>query len=100
MQAHYITNEDEDANISQVPVRYDLFGFNTLNYDNLMIAFFLMSFNRYDNTKYLIKALYEFSKKIIRLQDDHEAFYQDNQVTLARKYRLPLRVLIYSKYFI
>ena len=99
MQAHYITNEDKDANISQVPVRYDLFGFNTLNYDNLMIAFFLMSFNRYDNTKYLIKALYEFSKKIIRLQDDHEAFYQDNQVTLARKYRLPFASVDLFKVF-
>lgn len=99
MQAHYITNEDKDANISQVPVRYDLFGFNTLNYDNLMIAFFLMSFNRYDNTKYLIKALYEFSKKIIRLQDNHEAFYQDNQVTLARKYRLPFASVDLFKVF-
>lgn len=99
MQAHYITNEDKDANISQVPVRYDLFGFNTLNYDNLMIAFFLMSFNRYDNTKYLIKALYEFSKKIIRLQDDHEAFYQDNQVTLVRKYRLPFASVDLFKVF-
>ena len=99
MQAHYITNEDKDANINQTPVRYDLFGFNTLNYDNLMIAFFLMSFNRYDNTKYLIKALYEFSKKIIRLQDDHEAFYQDNQVTLARKYRLPFASVDLFKVF-
>lgn len=99
MQAHYITNEDKDANINQTPVRYDLFGFNTLNYDNLIIAFFLMSFNRYDNTKYLIKALYEFSKKIIRLQDDHEAFYQDNQVTLARKYRLPFASVDLFKVF-
>ena len=99
MQAHYITNEDKDANINQTPVRYDLFGFNTLNYDNLMIAFFLMSFNRYDNTKYLIKALYEFSKKIIRLQDDYEEFYQDNQVTLARKYRLPFASVDLFKVF-
>ena len=99
MQAHYITNEDKDTNINQTPVRYDLFGFNTLNYDNLMIAFFLMSFNRYDNTKYLIKALYEFSKKIISLQDDHEAFYQDNQVTLARKYRLPFASVDLFKVF-
>lgn len=99
MQAHYITNEDKDANINQTPVRYDLFGFNTLNYDNLMIAFFLMSFNRYDNTKYLIKALYDFSKKIIRLQDDHEAFYQDNQVTLVRKYKLPFASVDLFKVF-
>ena len=99
MQAHYITNEDKDTNINQTPVRYDLFGFNTLNYDNLMIAFFLMSFNRYDNTKYLIKALYEFSKKIISLQDDHEAFYQDNQVTLVRKYRLPFASVDLFKVF-
>lgn len=99
MQAHYITNEDKDANINQVPVRYDLFGFNTLNYDNLMIAFFLMSFNRYDNTKYLIKALYDFSKKIISLQDDHEAFYRDNQVTLVRKYRLPFASIDLFKVF-
>ena len=99
MQAHYITNEDKDANINQTPVRYDLFGFNTLNYDNLMIAFFLMSFNRYDNTKYLIKALYEFSKKIISLQDDHEAFYQDNQITLARNYRLPFASVDLFKVF-
>lgn len=89
MQPHYIIKTDEQGNISQVPVRYDVFGFNNLEYDDLMIKAFLMYFNRFNDTKALIKKLKEISNKIISLQSDKSAFYEDKELELIRKYRLP-----------
>ena len=89
MEAHYITKIDENDKVYQIPVRTDLFGFNNYGYDDLMIKAFLMYFNRFDNTKYLIKKLKEISNKIISLQSDKDAFYQDKEIELIRKYRLP-----------
>ena len=89
MQAHYDTNVDESGNVTQVPVRTDLFGFNNQGYDDLMIKGFMMHFNRYDSTKSLIKYLYGLSKKIISLQSDKDAFYGDKDLDLLRHYRLP-----------
>ena len=89
MEAHFITTTDKDGNVSQTPVRTDLFGFNNLGYDDLMIKAFLMYFNRFDSTKALIIKLKEISDKIINLQQDRDAFYQDKELELIRKYRLP-----------
>lgn len=89
MQAHYETYTDDDGNIQQYPVRYDLFGYNNSNYDDMMIRAFMCRFNQFDNTKELIKYLYKTSKRIIELQDDKEAFYKDNEVEMLRQYRLP-----------
>lgn len=89
MQAHYITKEDKDGNITQIPFRTDLYGYNTLGYDNLMISFFLMNFNRFDNTRQLCKAIKEFSDKVITLEKDRDEYYKDQQIELVRKYRLP-----------
>jgi len=89
MQAHFDTKEDENGNITQTPIRYDLYGFNSLAYDDLMIKGFMMRFNRYDNTKALIKYLYGLSKKIIDLQKDKERFYGDKDLEVIRKYKLP-----------
>ena len=72
MQAHYDTKVDESGNVTQIPVRTDLFGFNNQGYDDLMIKGFMMHFNRYDTTKALIKYLYNLSKKIIDLQSDKD----------------------------
>lgn len=89
MEAHYITKTSDEGEIYQIPVRTDLFGFNNQGYDDLMIAGFMMQFNRHDTTKQLIKWLYELSKKIISMQDDKDAFYADKTIELIRKYRLP-----------
>ena len=89
MQAHYDTKVDDSGNVTQIPVRTDLFGFNNQGYDDLMVKGFMMHFNRYDTTKALIKYLYQLSKKIIDLQNDKDAFYGDKDLELLRHYRLP-----------
>ena len=89
MQAHYETITTADGNVTQIPIRTDLYGFNNQGYDDLMIKAFLMYFNRFDNTKTLIEFLYNISQKIIKLQSDKEAFFNDKELELIRNYRLP-----------
>lgn len=89
MQAHYETITTADGNVTQIPIRTDLYGFNNQGYDDLMIKAFLMYFNRFDNTKALIEFLYNISQKIIKLQSDKEAFFNDKELELIRNYRLP-----------
>jgi hypothetical protein len=89
MQAHYITETDDNDKVTQIPVRTDLFGFNNKGYDDLMIKGFMMHFNRYDTTKALIKYLKSLNDKIIKLQSDKDAFYADKDLELLRCYRLP-----------
>lgn len=89
MEAHYETITTADGNVTQIPVRTDLYGFNNQGYDDLMIKAFLMYFNRFDSTKYLIEFLYNISQKIIKLQSDKDAFYNDKELELIRNYRLP-----------
>lgn len=89
MQAHYETITTADGNVTQIPIRTDLYGFNNQGYDDLMIKAFLMYFNRFDSTKTLIEFLYNISQKIIKLQSDKEAFFNDKELELIRNYRLP-----------
>ena len=89
MEAHYETITTADGNVTQTPIRTDLYGFNNQGYDDLMVKAFLMYFNRFDNTKELIKFLYNISKKIIKLQSDKDAFWNDKELELIRNYRLP-----------
>lgn len=89
MQAKYETKTTKDGNIIQIPIRYDLFGFNVLGYDDLMTKTFLMYYNRYEKTKYLLEKLKSISDKIIELQKDKGTFYEDKELELIRKYRLP-----------
>lgn len=89
MDAHYDTITTEDGNVTQIPIRTDLYGFNNQGYDDLMIKAFLMYFNRFDSTKYLIEFLYNISQKIIKLQSDKDAFWNDKELELIRNYRLP-----------
>ena len=74
---------------NDVPVRYDVFGYNNQAYDDMMFKAFMMYFNRFDNTKQLITKLKEISDKIISLQDDKDAFWKDRELDLIRKYPLP-----------
>lgn len=89
MQAHYETTTTADGNVTQIPIRTDLYGFNNQGYDDLTIKAFLMYFNRFDSTKYLIEFLFNISQKIIKLQSDKDAFYNDKELELIRNYRLP-----------
>lgn len=89
MQAHYDTITTADGNVTQIPVRTDLYGFNNQGYDDLMIKAFLMYFNRFDSTKHFIEFLYNISQKIIKLQSDKDAFWNDKELELIRNYRLP-----------
>ena len=89
MESHHDTKVDDNGCVYQVPIRYDLFGFNNQGYDDLMIKCFMMYFNRFDNTKHLIEKLYNISKKIISLQNDKDAFYNDKDLELLRHYKLP-----------
>ena len=89
MQAHYDTITTADGNVTQIPIRTDLYGFNNQGYDDLMTKAFLMYFNRFDSTKYLIDFLYNISQKIIKLQSDKNAFWNDKELELIRNYRLP-----------
>jgi len=99
MVAHYETKATDDGMIVQVPVRYDLFGFNNQSYDDLMIKGFMMYFNHFDTTKELIKYLYELSKKIISLQNDKDAFYNDKTIELLKNYRLPYQTIDLQKVY-
>ena len=74
---------------NDVPVRYDVFGYNNQSYDDMLFKAFMMYFNRFDNTKQLITKLKEVSDKIISLQDDKDAFWKDRELDLIRKYPLP-----------
>lgn len=89
MEAKYNTVTDSNGNVTQEAIRTDLFGFNNQGYDDLMIKGFMMHFNRFDTTKELIKYLYNLSKKIISLQNDKNAFYNDKEIELLKGYRLP-----------
>lgn len=99
MEAHYETITTADGNVTQIPIRTDLYGFNNQGYDDLMIKTFLMYFNRFDSTKYLIEFLYNISQKIIKLQSDKDAFYNDKELELIRNYKLPYATIDLQKVF-
>lgn len=89
MQAVYETKTSPEGEVYQVPIRHDLFGFNNQSYDDVIIKAFLMFYNRFDKTKYLLEKLKSINDKIISLQGDRNAFYEDKELELIRKYRLP-----------
>lgn len=99
MEAHYETITTADGNVTQTPIRTDLYGFNNQGYDDLMIKTFLMYFNRFDSTKYLIEFLYNISQKIIKFQSDKDAFYNDKELELIRNYKLPYATIDLQKVF-
>lgn len=68
-----------------------VFGYNSMSYDKLMIAAFLMFATNCNNTKELIKKLYDTSKKIIELQDNKEMARRDYYLQSLREYKLPYK---------
>lgn len=89
MEAYYETKTDSNGKVHQEAIRWDLYGFNILGYDDFMVKGFLMHFNRFDNTKDLLKWLYNFSKKIVESNKDKDKLYNDKEIELVNSYRLP-----------
>ena len=95
----YITNNDDSqllqlagfVNSMNQGKRTQLYGYNNLNYDKLMVACFLMYVGIYGNTKDIITTLYETSKKIISLQDNKDAARKDYLLNSLREYNLPFQ---------
>ena len=74
-----------------VPVRSDMFAYNSSKYDKLMIAALLMFANQTSTTKELITKLYDTSKKIISLQDNPDMSKRDYFLTSLRKFNIPYK---------
>ena len=89
MQSKFETKTSPEGELYQIPIRYDLFGFNNQGYDDLMIKALLMYYNMFPKTKYLIDKLKSINDKIISLQGDKSSFYEDKELELIRKYKLP-----------
>lgn len=68
--------------------RYDLFGYNNQAYDDMMTRAFLMYWNRFDTSKQLCSFLKEVNDKLISLQDNKDALWNDPLLNVIRKYRL------------
>lgn len=68
-----------------------LYGYNNLNYDKLMVACFLMYLGIYGSTQEIITTLFETSQKIISLQDDRNASRNDYLLNSLRDYKLPFQ---------
>lgn len=75
--------------VDDIPHRYDLFGYNNQAYDDMMMKAFMMYFNHTDNSKQLCKKLKEINDKLISLQDDRDALWNDKELELIRNYKLP-----------
>lgn len=100
----YITDKDDSQLLSMLEffannaphrdangkaVITNMFGYNSMSYDKLMIAAFLMYATNCNSTKELIGKLYDTSKKIIELQDNKEMARRDYYLNSLREYPLP-----------
>lgn len=73
-----------------IATRYDLYGYNSFNYDKLMIACLLMNYNQCETTRELILRLYETSKKIINRNNSKDGYDKnDFYLNTLKQYKLP-----------
>lgn len=79
----YIRTDDTE------PVRYDMFGFNNQAYDDMIFKTFMMYYNQYDTVAQLINHIKIINDKLISLQDDRDALWNDRELSVIRDYRLP-----------
>lgn len=87
----YINNFSPHYNNNNVPVRTDMFGYNSSRYDRLMTAALLMYAGQSNNTKELITRLFDASKKIIQIQNDPELFRSDYFLSNLKRFGLPYK---------
>jgi hypothetical protein len=86
MRPHY----EKNSNDEDIPVTTHMFGYNNSKYDKLMVAALLMHHNNVNDTKELIKILYETSQKIIQSQNEDRSFNQnDFYMNALNKFKLP-----------
>lgn len=99
----YITDEDDSQllqmvkyiqdmqpkMVNNIPVYTHCFGYNSMNYDKLMIAGFLSYYLHCKTSKELITKLYELSHKIISLQDNKELAKNDFTLKTLHQFKLP-----------
>ena len=71
--------------------RFDLYGYNSYNYDNLMVAALLVNYNRVTTTKELLRKLYDTSQSIINNQDDKSFIRNNFYLNSLTKYKLPFQ---------
>lgn len=82
--------------IMQARIRYlsnktitHYYGYNSKDYDKLMVAALLMYFNQTNDAKELITKLYETSKHIISLQDNKDNSRNDYLLRTLNNFELP-----------
>ena len=68
---------------------YHIYSYNGKSYDNLIVAYFLMFWQNYDNSSKLCEAIYRFSRKIIEHQDDYSILKNDFEYKATKSYKLP-----------
>ena len=68
---------------------YHIYSYNGKSYDNLIIAYFLMFWQNYDNSSKLCEDIYRFSRKIIEHQDDYSIIKNDFEYKATKSYKLP-----------
>lgn len=92
----YITVKD---GVSEIPLRYDLYGFNNKGYDNTMVAAFLSRFDKFESTKLFLKWLYDVSQRYINNQNDRELLWHDKELEFLMRYPLPYTTVDVQKIF-
>lgn len=90
---------EEIINGNPTQVITDFYGYNSLNYDDLMIAQLLMNAMQVNNVKDLIKILYNTSKEIIANQDNYVEQKKSFVLNSIRNYKLPFRSVDVMKIF-
>lgn len=99
METVYRKHKNAEGKIVNEAVRTDLFGFNNQGYDDMMIKTFMMYFNRFDTSKRLITKLKEISDRVISLQNDKDALFNDRELKLIRENRLPYTTIDVQQIF-
>lgn len=95
----FLTNLAPHRDSNGKAVATNMFGYNSMDYDKLMVAAFLMYATNCNNTKELITKLYDTSKKIIELQDNKELSRRDFFLGTLRDYARPYEDIDVMKVF-
>lgn len=103
--AFYITDKDDNQLLSLVGYLnamrnkgINVYTYNGLSYDNLMIAGFLMNVNYYDNTKDLIKYLYNLSKRLFLYKKIRNNYIMIFRLILLNVLSFLMLILILCEY--
>jgi len=79
--------------------RTDMYGYNSWNYDNLMVAAFLINYNSVTTTGELCIKLYETSKMLVNMDKDKGFNRNDFYYSSLRRYKLPYQGIDVQRIF-